>query len=257
MPGDTCVCCGNSRQKDPSVSMHQFPRDPTLRSKWIKALKLDGSAIKDHHRVCSRHFPQGNAKNKPSISLGKCFASPKKSWTGQAKRAKTHEVERSLFGESSSSNNKHSALVSPPGQDTPPTAQEREGETPLLVPVGEQLRTNYELHDLPTVSKEDEEAHVLLNTGLLARIEALESENRDLRAKLQKATSDSSIFTATNFASNDSMIKLYTGFQSYEAFLLFLTFWGPSVNELTYWGEKEYTRKQYRKRKLGSLDQFF
>ena len=74
---------------------------------------------------------------------------------------------------------------------------------------------------------------------------------------MQKATSDSSIFTATNFASNDGMIKLYTGFQSYEAFLSFFDFLGPSVNELTYWGEKEYTRKQYRKCKLSSLDHFF
>ena len=39
MPGDTCVFCGNSRQKDPSVSMHRFPRDPTLRGEWIKALR--------------------------------------------------------------------------------------------------------------------------------------------------------------------------------------------------------------------------
>ena len=63
------------------------------------------------------------------------------------------------------------------------TAQESEKATPILVPVGEQLRTDYELHNLPTVSKEDEEAQVLLNTELLTKIEALESENRDLRAK--------------------------------------------------------------------------
>ena len=63
MPGDTCVFCGNTRQKDPSVSMHRFPQDPKLRSEWIKALKLDDRAIKSHHRLCSRHFPQGNRNN--------------------------------------------------------------------------------------------------------------------------------------------------------------------------------------------------
>ena len=109
MPGDTCVFCGNSCQKDPSVSIHRFPKDPTLRSEWIKALELDASTIKDHHRVCSRHFPQGDTKNKPSILLGKRFASPKKSWTSRAKRAKSREdceAERSLFGELSSSNSR-------------------------------------------------------------------------------------------------------------------------------------------------------
>ena len=60
---------GNSRQKDPSISMHRFPRDPTLRSEWIKALNLDDSTIKDHHRVCSRHFPHGDPKNKPATVL--------------------------------------------------------------------------------------------------------------------------------------------------------------------------------------------
>lgn len=257
MPGDTCVFCGNSRQ---NVSMHRFPKDATLRSEWIKALGLDASTIKDHHRVCSRHFPQGDTKNRPSISLGKRFVSPKKSWTSRAKRAKSREdreAERSLFGESSSSNSRHSTIVSPSEQDMPSTAQESEEATPLLVSVGEQLRTDYELHDLPTVSKEDEEAYILLNTGLLAKIEALESENRDLRAKLLQATNGQSIFTATNFASNDNMIKLYTGFPSYEAFLSFFDFLGPAVYELTYWGEKGYTRKQSRKCKLSSFDQFF
>ena len=61
-------------------------------------------------------------KNKPSISLGKRFASPKKSWTGRAKRAKTREAEKSLFGESSSSNSQHSTIVLPTKQDMPSTA---------------------------------------------------------------------------------------------------------------------------------------
>lgn len=93
----------------------------------------------------------------------------------------------------------------------------------------------------------------------MAKIEALESENRVLKAKLLQASnvSESSIFTVTNFAGNDDMIKLYTSFPSHEAFLSFFDFLGPAVHELTYWGEKEYTRKQHRKRKLSCLDQLF
>ena len=61
---------GNTHQKDQSLSMHQFPQDPKLKSEWIKALKLDDSDIKRHHQLCSRHFPQGDRKNMPSSSLG-------------------------------------------------------------------------------------------------------------------------------------------------------------------------------------------
>ena len=50
-------------------------------------------------------------------------------------------------------------------------------------------------------------------------------------------------------------MKLYTGFPSYEVFLAFYEFLGPAVDELTYWGDKEFTRKRQRKRKLSSLDQ--
>ena len=67
MPGDTCVYCGNTRQKDPSMSMYRFPYDSKLRSEWIKALKLDDSDIKRQHRLCSRHFPQGDRKNMPIV----------------------------------------------------------------------------------------------------------------------------------------------------------------------------------------------
>ena len=69
----------------------------------------------------------------------------------------------------------------------PSTAQKSEEVTLLLVPVGEQLRTYYELYNFSTVSKKDKEARVLLNTGLLAKIEALQSENRDLKRKIAAA----------------------------------------------------------------------
>ena len=76
MPGDVCVVCGNSRAKDRSVSMHRFPRGPTRRKQWLKALKVDEKDVKDHHRVCSRHFANADASNTPDLTLGKRFASP-------------------------------------------------------------------------------------------------------------------------------------------------------------------------------------
>ena len=91
MPGDTCIVCGNTRAKDPSVSMHRFPQDKTkrLRWTWLQTLGLKDDHVRRHHRVCSRHFPEGNAKSHdPQLILGKRFASPKKRWTNGAKRAK-------------------------------------------------------------------------------------------------------------------------------------------------------------------------
>ena len=87
MPGDVCVVCGNSRAKDRSVSMHRFPRGHTRRKQWLKALKIDENNVKDHHRVCSRHFPNADASNTPDLTLGKHFASPKTAWISRAKSA--------------------------------------------------------------------------------------------------------------------------------------------------------------------------
>ena len=65
MPGDTCTCvaCGNTRVKDPSASMHRFPQDSTKRLRWLKALGLKDGDVLSHHRVCSRHFPEGDGKS--------------------------------------------------------------------------------------------------------------------------------------------------------------------------------------------------
>ena len=55
----------------------------------------------------------------------------------------------------------------------------------------------------------------------MTKIEAVESENRDLRANLLQATASSWSFTATNFAGHDELISLHTDLTSYKAFLSF------------------------------------
>ena len=71
MPGDTCIVCGNTRKKDKSISMHRFPRDDGRRKRWVEALDLEDMDIKDHYRVCSRHFPDADATKDPQLTLGK------------------------------------------------------------------------------------------------------------------------------------------------------------------------------------------
>lgn len=98
------------------------------------------------------------------------------------------------------------------------------------------------------------ETEVLVNTALVARIEMLEAENRRLKKLDVKVKSH---FTVESLAGNDKLIKLYTGFSSYSVFLSFYAFLGPSVNELSYWGEADTVSKRPRRRKLTSLNQFF
>ena len=78
-------------------SLEYVPKEKTKRLRWLKALELKDGDVGCHHCVCSRHFPGGDAQpHNPQLSLGKRFASPKKRWTGRAKRAQRREAARNL-----------------------------------------------------------------------------------------------------------------------------------------------------------------
>ncbi|XP_051169076.1 uncharacterized protein LOC127286627 [Leptopilina boulardi] len=47
----------NKQCKKRKLTMHRFPKDPSIRKEWIKILQLNGMAtFTDRHRVCSEHF---------------------------------------------------------------------------------------------------------------------------------------------------------------------------------------------------------
>ena len=71
MPGQRCCVCSNSQAKDPTASFHRFTRDPALRSAWLGVFELQESDLKPSSRVCSRHFPEGDVKKMPSMTIGK------------------------------------------------------------------------------------------------------------------------------------------------------------------------------------------
>ena len=239
----------------------------------MRAMGLREDGIKDHHRVCSRHFPNADPRNKPELSLGKRFASPRKQWTSRAKRAKARESSsRSLTLQMSASHQSHSSTPENLSVPSTPEPQETPIGTPLVAADGEELDSDYMVHELPshdTISEsgsstlmsasmcvmQDESSQVLVSTALLARIEALESENLKLKEEISSIASQTRNFTINSIAADNKLVKLYTGFPSYEIFLAFYEFLGPAVDELMYWGEKEFTRKRQRKRKLSSVDQ--
>ena len=136
-----------------------------------------------------RHFPNADARNDPQVTLGKQFASPKKQWTGRAKRAKKREEHRR--------DTATTLQLSPFSSLSPtPTASTSVTSTPLPEPMitSEPLQSDYQMHEFPPGGGRQkascpcpESDEVAVNTALLARIEALECQNCVLTEKLQVA----------------------------------------------------------------------
>ena len=100
-----------------------------------------------------------------------------------------------------------------------------EENPPLVAQPGEQLETEYQLHELPTddsfsimsadtatilsstltsVSAAGTSAQVLVEKALLSRIEFLEAENKDLKLKLSKP--EKKTFSVEDVAGNDDLV---------------------------------------------------
>ena len=95
--------------------------------------------------------------------------------------------------------------------------------------------------------------NVIVQTALVARIEAFEIENKALHHQL---SSKSKPFRLSVIAHSDYLVHFYTGFQSYDLLLTFFDFLGPVVNRLVYWWSKEKTSRKI-KTKLDPLNQLF
>ena len=74
----TCIVCRQTGSSKNSVSMYRFPKDHVKRNEWLCALNLKEENVKEHHRVCSRHFLNGDMRQTPSLTIGAHFASPKR-----------------------------------------------------------------------------------------------------------------------------------------------------------------------------------
>ena len=252
--------------------------DPLRCQQWLTALGLKEEELQDHHHVCSRHFPNGDLSQVPNLYLGKRFASPKKMKTPRGLRA---TKRKALFRSPEPAPKRHLLSVSSsPGPSisrpvTPTTSDVTDGESSDLVgtrltsPIGEVYFPDYGVHELPSDEscldlssgsnldkggEQPSEAQVVVNTALVACIEALEAEARSLHSKLSKTKP--SHFRLENIAHSDSLVAFYTGFQTYDLLLAFYEFLGPSVNKLTYWSGKTESGSR-RKMELDPLNQLF
>ena len=270
MPGDTCIVCGNTRARDPEASFHRFPSNQARRQVWLRVFQLTNEQLKDHDRVCSRHFPGADSKKDPQMNLGKRFASPKKRNVPRAKRAKRREVSKQLSGlwqipSADSSRSSTPAPVATPITLTSLQSAADQGRM-LTACIGEQLLGNYQVHELPSDSTDDTSdylpqshhslpetskgSELVVNTALLARIEALEAENQHLKKELKTHEAQHQHFRISQVRDNNKLFRFFTGFASYMHFLALFEFLGPVVNELNYWGSKETSRRRHRTCKL-------
>ena len=139
-------------------------------------------------------------------------------------------------------------LVTPSGRD------EHQSQSVILMSasVGEQLMSSsdYSVHELPYLesdcsfakSADTGDTNVLVNKALVSRIEFLEAQNTRLQSDLQCQRPE--FFQLENIASNDTLVKFYTGFSSYAILLAFFHFLSPAVNNLTYWGTKQKEKRR-------------
>ena len=240
MPGDSCLVCENTRSKDSSASFHHFPMDSERRTVWLNAFQLSESDVKSYSRVCSRHFPDGDVKKDPQVNLGKRFASLKKREHPRAKRAKRRSDGKEL-SELRSMSESRSRSVTPATTSSDSSRRSSNSATPQP-----SLQ--------PNQSSTKDDTVVVVNTALVARIEALESKNRSLKKKVAPSESP---FRIEQIKKDDQLVRFYTGFTSYLIFLTFIEFLGPAVSELNYWGSREGDHKQHRMRKLDPMNQLF
>ena len=239
MPGDTCVVCGNKSVHDASASFHRFPKDPRRRGVWLRALGIAEDQLRDHSRVCCRHFPDGDATKEPLSNIGKRFASPIKGKLPRAKRAKAREAAKPVPELSSP----QSPTLSLSRSITP----SEEGHSELR---DDTVTTSPVQPVIPSQSTE-----VMVSTALLARIDVLEAENDRLKASTSKPQVQ--FFRVEQIQNNDRLLRFYTGFASYVIFLAFFEFLGPVVHELNYWGSRQQPQQRHHSRKLDPMNQLF
>ncbi len=250
MTGQRCAVCGNTKVKDPNVSFHRVPKNPSKRAEWLKVLQLQADSFKPSTRVCSRHFPDGDPDKPPSLTLGKRLGSPPKQGS-RAKRAKVREEQRYLqFHSKTPDHDTPSRSVTPSvaSSGTRPVSSQPQFK---VAQAGEQLETNYLVHELPGSSTVEQEDYRLINQALLTRLELLESEKKKMDTKKDKH------FRIEDIQHDDKLVQFYTGFTSFALFLAFFELLGSAVDHLIYWGSKEGRRQRRRLRKLNPKNQLF
>ena len=52
--------CYTNTKKNRELSFHKFPKEKSIREKWVNAIKRNNFYPSEHHCVCSQHFHEGS-----------------------------------------------------------------------------------------------------------------------------------------------------------------------------------------------------
>ena len=251
MTGDVCVVCKMTRKLDKSVSMHRIPVEKSRRARWIRSLRLVEKDIKAYHRVCSRHFPlDGQSDSLDLYPVG--FS------------ADVNVIPEGNSGQDSL------GVRSPSEMEVPVHAVTCSVATSTVAAASSvcssqattnQMVSEVDEHLILDIPIDDSATNSSLSSTVscsdTARIELLQGEILMLSRKLKTIEElKTAVFTIDCIANDDNLIRFYTGFTSYDIFVAFFEFLGPSVTQLDYWGEKD-VRTIRRSRKLDPINQLF
>ena len=164
---NSCVCCGHAKIKGDRVAMFRIPADKSRRQQWLDALNLTEDEVKDHTRVCSRHFLHGDSCNIPSLDLGKRFASPKKVYLERSSRAHKRQLQRSLSMSSHTTATSTSSRASSVGAPPTPGSSSRassidapqnatDSEEPMSAAISQDLLSDREYSSFELPSERDD-----------------------------------------------------------------------------------------------------
>lgn len=256
------VCCRHFRDgdatKEPIVSLgKRFASPIKMKTSRAKRAKIRNSTreLQKMRSSLSPPFPCSSTKSPTPPSTP--HTSPLQSPTPHTSPPQSPTPHTSL----PQSHTPHTSLPQSPADEsslqssTPFSSLALSVSSPQQVTIDELLETVSQLHHIPPSDALQSQTEVLASTALLARIEALETENNRLRATPKPVHH----FRIVDIKDDDCLVHFYTGFKSFVILMAFFEYLGPVVHELNYWGAKQKSalHQRHRSQKIDPLNQFF
>ena len=227
--------------------------------------------LKDSHRVCRRHFQFGITSHVPSKSITRL--GPADPTTDRSQRKRLREIQLPLLQSPSPSKPKKtkstSHIIPSSTQSAIPTAASTSvhNSNPLfhtppkhsLAPQtlsctsGNEADSEASTGDSTPVHGSASSTTQATINFLLFRLQRLQEENE----KLKKEREENSPLRIETIKNDNGLIRLYTGFQTFQLLLTFFNFLGPVVYHLKIWGSKTRNSGKHRKTKLDPFNQLF
>ena len=263
---NTCCVCG-IRQGSTGITFHRFPSDPRKRKEWLDSLEIDEKNLKDSHRICQRHFQFGITNTVPSKAIWTKLG-PADPSTDRSQRKRLREIQLPLLQTPSPCKPKRTKSATshqiPTSSSPSPRSRNPSFQTPpqhSLVPralsyashtSGEEADGEVSTGESTPVHSSDSNSTQATINFLLFRLQRLQAENEKLKNEGERKP-----LRIESISNDDALIRLYTGFQTFQLLLTFFSFLGPVVHHLQIWGSKTSSSGKHRKTKLDPFNQLF